>query len=120
MKKFPGFTLTAEIKTFLYPVVKNLSLTAMKKSGRYVSDEDALNQVPAPAPAESHLSDLAGLLSNLPAAHREVLVMRIVDDMTLQEIAEALEIPAGTVKSRLHNALAALRQDEKLKKYFGR
>lgn len=120
LKKFPGFTLTAEIKTFLYPVVRNLSLTAMKKSGRYVSDEDTLNQVPDPAAAQSDLSDLAGLLSNLPAAHREVLVMRLVDDMTLQEIAEALEIPVGTVKSRLHNALATLRRDEKLRKYFGK
>lgn len=120
LKKFPGFTLRSEVRTFLYPVVKNLSLTAIKRSGRYVSDEAALNQVPDPAATSPYLSDLAGLLSNLPDTHREILLMRLVDDMSLQEIAQALEIPLGTVKSRLHNAFSTLRHDEKLKKYFGK
>ena len=44
--------------------------------------------------------------------------MRFVDDMTLQEIADALNIPPGTVKSRLHHALKTLRENEGTRRYF--
>ena len=56
----------------------------------------------------------------LPEAQREVLLMRFVDGLTLAEIAEALAIPLGTVKSRLHNALRALRDDPRVREYFER
>ena len=49
---------------------------------------------------------------------QEVLLMRFVDDMTLSEIAEALETPLGTVRSRLHRALEALREDSRVRAYF--
>ncbi len=49
---------------------------------------------------------------------REVVLMRFVDDLSLQEIAAALAIPTGTVKSRLHNALATLRDDPRTRRYF--
>src|SRR3989304_755051 len=39
LKKFPGFRLTANLKTFLYPAVKNLSIAARRKAGRYQSTE---------------------------------------------------------------------------------
>ena len=60
----------------------------------------------------------AKVLAGLPEAHREVLLMRFVDGMSLAEIAEALSVPDGTVKSRLHNAAAALRKDERTVRYF--
>ncbi len=44
--------------------------------------------------------------------------MRFIDDMTLQEIADALNIPLGTVKSRLHHALKTLREHENTRRYF--
>ena len=42
----------------------------------------------------------------------------VVIHMSLAEIGEALGIPVGTVKSRLHNALAVLREDERTARYF--
>ena len=54
----------------------------------------------------------------LPETHREVVLMRFVDGLSLDEIATALDIPLGTVKSRLHNALNALRADPRVRKYF--
>src|SRR5689334_24418714 len=39
LRKFPGFRLTAHLKTFLYPAVKNLSIAARRKAGRYQSTE---------------------------------------------------------------------------------
>jgi RNA polymerase sigma-70 factor (ECF subfamily) len=44
----------------------------------------------------------------LGAAHRTVLYMRDHEDMSYEQIADALAVPIGTVRSRLHNARAAL------------
>lgn len=44
--------------------------------------------------------------------------MRFVDDMALAEIATALKIPLGTVKSRLHHGLKALRANPRCRQYF--
>jgi RNA polymerase sigma-70 factor (ECF subfamily) len=49
-------------------------------------------------------------VQTLPAAQREVVLLRFVDDFSLQQIAEALSVPLGTVKSRLHNGLEAIRR----------
>ncbi len=118
--KFPGFRLTASMTTFLYPVVKHLSLTLRSKNRRFTSDEEILRELPAPASKETHRcrSELATVLTVLPDEQREVLLMRFVDDMTLQEIATALNIPIGTVKSRLHHALQRLRHDRRTRDYF--
>ncbi len=118
LKKLPRLRLSARMTTFLYPVVKNLSIRARRKRRRYVSDDDLLADLPASdEPAESR-AELASALAGVSEKQREVLLMRFVDDMTLQEIAAALGIPLGTVKSRLHNALAMLRKDERTRRYF--
>src|SRR5438477_723999 len=41
-RKFPGFVLTAKMSTFLYPVVKNLSIAARRKRGREAGAGDAV------------------------------------------------------------------------------
>ena len=119
-RKFPGFVLTARMTTFLYPVVKNLSLAARRKHLRLsggpltlASDATAL-----PPTVSAARDELAVLLASLPETHREVLLMRFVDDMSLAEIGHALSIPEGTVKSRLHHAIAALRDDPRVREYF--
>jgi len=118
--KFPGFSLTASMTTFLYPVVKHISLTVRSKNSRSTSDEDILSEITAPTLKENHSSrsELIDVLAVLPDEQREVLLMRFVDDMSLQEIATALNIPVGTVKSRLHHALQKLRDDRRTKDYF--
>lgn len=118
LRKFPGFRLTARMTTFLYPVVKNLSITARRKSSRFVSNSEALSDVAATSSDEDHRSDLAAAMAVLPETHREVVLMRFVDDMSLAEIAGALDVPVGKVKSRLHNSLKTLKDDERAKRYF--
>ena len=119
LRKFPGFRLTACMKTFLYPAVKNLSITAARKRRRILLDNDALLDVPAPAEAQGDArAELASVMRSISRDHREVVLMRYVDDMSLDEIAAALGIPLGTVKSRLHNALKTLRDDPRTREYF--
>lgn len=48
-------------------------------------------------------------LANLPAQQRAVLVLRYTDDLTVDEIARAMDLPSGTVKSRLSRGVEALR-----------
>lgn len=119
-RKFPGFVLTASMTTFLYPVVKNSALAIRRKRRRLVTGSDETIEVPTDAPSESQdpRDALAQVLARIPDPSREVLLMRFVDGLKLHEIAAALGVPVGTVKSRLHNALATLRADERMRRYF--
>jgi RNA polymerase sigma-70 factor (ECF subfamily) len=48
-------------------------------------------------------------VETLPAAQRDVILLRFYGDLSLLEIAEVTSHPIGTVKSRLHRGMAALR-----------
>ena len=65
----------------------------------------------APRPETGTDAELDRALASLGLDHRIVVVMRYLQDRTVDDIASRLGIPAGTVKSRLHNALKALRAD---------
>lgn len=119
-RKFPGFVLTASMTTFLYPVVKNGALAVRRKRRRLVTGAEESIEIPvAEHPeAESSRDALAQVLATIADPSREVLLMRFVDGLKLHEIAAVLAVPVGTVKSRLHNALEALRGDERTRKYF--
>jgi RNA polymerase sigma-70 factor (ECF subfamily) len=116
LSKFPRFKLTSRLTTFLYPAVKNLSIAARKKGRRFAGGAEALDGVAGATAAET--SELTIVIGGLPEGQREVVLMRFVDGFSLEEIASALEIPLGTVKSRLHNALGALRADPRVREFF--
>ncbi|MCA9063677.1 MAG: sigma-70 family RNA polymerase sigma factor [Planctomycetaceae bacterium] len=118
VRKFPGFQLTAAMTTFLYPAVRNLSIAANRKRRRSVSSDDLPELFASPEPSESVDSEIATLLDSLSTSHREILLMRFVDGLTQPEIAEALDVPLGTVKSRLHHAIAAVRQIPGISEWF--
>ena len=59
-------------------------------------------------PATEVRLDAQRLLAMLPELQREVLLLRYYQDLTEDEVAQILGCPRGTVKSRLHNALARL------------
>lgn len=124
LKKFPGFALNCQLRSFLYPVVRNVSIAARRKAERcQSSDAEALETLAAPPPAltgDSARDQLAAVVAALTPSQREVLLLRFVDGLALHEIAEASGIPLGTVKSRLHYALEVLRCDERTRKYFDR
>ncbi len=49
-------------------------------------------------------------IATLSPAHRSVLLLHVVEDFSLEEIARITDVPVGTVKSRLHHAKRALRE----------
>lgn len=118
LRKFPGFKLTASMTTFLYPVVKHTAFAVLRKKKRFESDEDVMSEIPAVEAKETSRAELAAVVRVLAEEQRDVLLMRFVDDMTLNEIAHALQIPLGTVKSRLYHALQKLRRDPRTRDYF--
>jgi RNA polymerase sigma-70 factor (ECF subfamily) len=121
LKKFPGFVLTSQLKTFLYPAVRNLSLTAIGKARKLQtgSDENGiLETLAAPEAIPGAGDDFDFILSELSEDHRETLMLRFVDGLSLAEIAAACGVPLGTVKSRLHHALARLREDPRTREFF--
>ncbi len=120
LSRFPGFTLRSRLTTFLYPVVKNIALAKRRKQRRMRLGDvpDRPDHPAVPRPTDGELGPLAEAVASLPDGQREVLLMRVVDGMSLAEVSAALDIPAGTVKSRLHNALQTLRGDDRLRGYF--
>jgi RNA polymerase sigma-70 factor (ECF subfamily) len=116
LSKFPGFNLTSRLTTFLYPAVKNISIAVRRKSAKFGGGQQPFDTLPAPVAAQQN--ELTTVVSRLPETHREVVLMRFVDGLSLEEIGVALGIPLGTVKSRLHNALATLRADPRVQRFF--
>jgi RNA polymerase sigma-70 factor (ECF subfamily) len=112
LQRFPptgsGVALTARLTTYLYPIARNLTVDAMRRSGRLTASALAPDEIAVSEPDAER--DVASLLRRLPADRRELLVLRFVDGMSLAEIATALEIPLGTAKSRVHTAIQELRK----------
>ena len=67
---------------------------------------DALTQLLA----RERAAGLAQAMNDLPLVFREVITLRFEEEMRLEEIAEVLTLPLGTVKTRLHRALKQLRR----------
>ncbi len=72
-------------------------------------DTDARNVAPHdPMAASEAALDARRLLADLPEAQRAVVILRYFHDFSEDEVAAILDCPRGTVKSRLHTAMARL------------
>jgi RNA polymerase sigma-70 factor (ECF subfamily) len=57
------------------------------------------------------VASLSALEADLPASQREIFRLRYYAEMELEQIAEALEVHVGTVKTQLHRAVHRLREE---------
>jgi RNA polymerase sigma-70 factor (ECF subfamily) len=122
LKRFPGFVLTSRLTTYLYPVTRHFAYAAARKRKRIATGIDENAPLPTcdrpDVERDERLGRLNQAISRLPAIHAEVLLMRFVDDLSMDEIGAALGVPPGTVKSRLHHAIAKLQADPDAAAYF--
>jgi RNA polymerase sigma-70 factor (ECF subfamily) len=106
----------AWVRAWAYRIATREAVRAARRErGRQRALVDAWNDSPAPdceEPVEDQdfLDELPARLAELPTRTRLVLRMRYLQALSQQEIAEALEIPIGTVKSRIAYGLALLRR----------
>jgi RNA polymerase sigma-70 factor (ECF subfamily) len=120
------YQATAKVRTYLYRIAHNLWIDHLRRQKRHLSldaeiGEQSLrlvNVLKAPDQPEDtggrdHVirSRVHEALGNLPEGQREVFVLANNHGMKYQEIAAVLHIPEGTVKSRMHNAVRALRHE---------
>ncbi|HEY7019554.1 MAG TPA: sigma-70 family RNA polymerase sigma factor [Ktedonobacterales bacterium] len=112
----PAFRLDRPFRPWLLSVVANRS---RKHARRHVVVAEPLDESTLESVANDGFShvlkrerrqELAHKVASLPAEQSRVLALRYFADFDLAEIAAVTGAPLGTVKSRLHRALAALRE----------
>jgi RNA polymerase sigma-70 factor (ECF subfamily) len=123
LKGFSSFQLGTNFRAWIYRILRNTFLTSrtgLKATANVSLDADDAPELPAgPDTPESLLIEhsqhqqLQTAIESLPVHFREVLLLCDVEEMSYQEIAEALSIPTGTVMSRLSRARKALRESFK-------
>lgn len=118
-----GFRGASQVSTWMYRIAVNLARNRLRDRGRKGRNMgESLDQLRESAPAmaeqataspvtprdtaeRAELAEaLQQCLNELPETYRTVFVLRTVDELRYDEIAEVLDIPSGTVKSRLNQA----------------
>jgi len=117
LKKAHQYQYPRPFKPWLYAIATNLARNHLKRAEtrltRPIGDRP-LAGTPADTPEEAIVAAdeahrAAALLAMLPAGQHEVIVLRYYQELDLAEIAAVLNIPIGTVKSRLSLGLRRLR-----------
>jgi len=108
-----GFRGRSSLKTWLTRIL--MRQAARHHRSRAVRDTVSLDGLPdATAPSTRSVDarlDVAAALDTLSPEHRQVILLRELQGMTYAEMADVLDVPRGTVESRLHRARRAL-QDQ--------
>ncbi len=118
------FRGSSSFSTWMYRIVVNVSLDALRRRSRapepltFADDEQEREMDVADVSADPHtraemreLQQIIALgLQRLSDDHRAVLVLFDINGLSYEEIGEILDVPLGTVKSRLNRARLALRK----------
>jgi RNA polymerase sigma-70 factor (ECF subfamily) len=105
------------LRTWLYRIARNEAVNHLRRNGRRIEaiDSAAIETVADESIDGDEWSaetaeQVHAALGKLSLPHREVLTLHFLEDASVEEIAAVLDVPPGTVKSRLHYARAALRE----------
>ncbi len=119
LNALPDFRGDSKISTWLYRISWREGLRYIWKQNRTAQREAPILEADdQPDPGESVLEVLERretaeqvrwALSKLPAKDREILALRYLEELKTTELAQRLDIPTGTVKARIHRALARLK-----------
>lgn len=103
------------VRAWLYRMAHGISVDRLRqeRSRRRVEEIKSLavdEAIESPVFCADDVAAVHRALDQLELAHREVIVLQFLEDMSIAEIASVLDCPQGTVKSRLHYAKRALRE----------
>ncbi len=107
------------LEPWLYRMTANLSYTWIKRHSRWIRSLEEVTEwfVGGKRPSPSQQAEdndeaqkIRQAIVSLPFPHRVVVVLYYIDDLSVQEISEILDVPVGTVKSRLHYGRQALKE----------
>jgi RNA polymerase sigma-70 factor (ECF subfamily) len=113
-----GFRGQARFTTWLYRIVHNLCLNRLPRLRRELLQTEPLEEVlptPDPSPADlfdvrERLAFLHAQLDQMPEKYRLVLTLRYLQHLSYAEVAAALDVPMGTVKTHIHRARQLLQE----------
>lgn len=118
--KLEGFRGSSQFYTWLYRIAFNIHVSRRRRERPSVSiervretsgDEPGEDLPPAGnLEQQERAAQVREALGRLSEEHRTILVLREIDDLDYEAIAEAMEVPVGTVRSRLHRARMQLRE----------
>ncbi len=106
---------TAKLSTFLFLIARQVRIDALRRQTRREAREESWGKE-KPTSADSSLSrvdareDVRWALAQLSDSLRDVVELAVFQDLPYAEVSEILEIPVGTVKSRMSNALKKLKE----------
>ena len=114
----------SSLGTYLTRIAINLSLTALKRrkrwTSRFVRQDDGERAAPEGSwdprgqmEREDMAREVRAAVNRLAPKHRTVVVLRMIDGYSTRETAEILDIPTGTVMSRLARAMERLEKEMK-------
>jgi RNA polymerase sigma-70 factor (ECF subfamily) len=113
--KFSLWRRGSDLRAWLFTIMHNVFVNQVTSSGArqewQALDDEAL-EVPVPAGQERALEmrDLATALAQLPLEYREVLLLVGLEELRYEEAAKILDVPLGTIMSRLSRGRERLRQ----------
>lgn len=99
-----------DLRAWLFGIMHNLHIDNLRRSPPPVLELDDGDLPAAPSGEPLGLRDLERALQQLPPAQREVLLLVALEEMHYEDVAATLDIPLGTVMSRLSRAREHLRR----------
>jgi RNA polymerase sigma-70 factor, ECF subfamily len=112
-RAFEAFTPGTNIRAWLYTILYRVRTDAFRRAGRSPRTVELIDEGPSvPAPQDALAAggeEIARALDKLPEPFRSAVVLRDVEDFSYQEIARILDVPIGTVMSRIHRGRGLLR-----------
>jgi RNA polymerase sigma-70 factor (ECF subfamily) len=102
----------SDMRAWLFTIMHNVFVNQRRAPGgdAVLVDVDEVEiPVRATQADDIELGDLAAMVARLPDGYREVLLLVALEDMAYEEVARTLDIPIGTVMSRLSRARERLR-----------
>jgi RNA polymerase sigma-70 factor (ECF subfamily) len=119
-----SFKGDAQFFTWLYRIAVNAAISLRRRKRATISLDSTKGQPLSIQPVDESWDSQPGAslerleneeqlrwaLSRLSVEHRAVIVLKDIEDLRYEEIAEILKVPMGTVRSRLHRARLELRE----------